>query len=446
MQTTPKNFRKFAVCGQPIKHSISPIIFEQFFKNNKLDAHYSRVSVANAEDAIYLFEQLNLSGANITTPLKHSIKKFCSDCAADAEKIDAVNTIAKYDGKILGFNTDWEGVLLSLRDENIDLRQRKILVVGAGNAATAAIYGLQMLNPKSNITILNKSENNAKVLAEKFDVKYLVSEKPTTKEISDFDLLIIAIPNAEKYLNEIDFNDINFAKNLILFFANYTSREYFNFLRTKNYKLILGEKWLAKQAISAFEYFYRNDDFCRGVEISEELISNYLNNFKTANIYLTGFSGAGKTSIGREFAKKTNRNFVDIDEIIVNQTNKTITEIFEKNGEEYFRHRESNILEKICKEKNQIVSLGGGTINSKKNQDQIRNSGGFVTYVFSDLETSLSRIDINSHPILATKNSREINQLFENRKSEYFRNSDLIILNSSQNPNNAIDILLEEFQ
>ena len=425
MQMTSKIMKKFAVCGEPIKHSISPIIFKQLFQNNDFYAHYNRILTAKPEDAIYLFEQLNLDGMNVTAPLKHSIKKFCSNCTDDAEKIDAVNTIVKHNEKILGFNTDWEGVLLSLKNENIDLNNQKILVIGAGNAAAAAIYGIKMFNPNSNISILNKSEHNAKQLAEKFNIPFFVSEQPTTKHISNFDLMIITIPVAENYLKNVDFS-----KNSILFFANYTNREYFNFLRAKNHNLILGEKWLVNQAIPSFEYFYGNDEFCRKVEISEETIINYLNNLKTTNLYLTGFSGSGKTSIGKELAKKLNRNFIDIDEMIENQNSKTISEILKKNGEEYFRQQESNILEKICKEKNQIVSLGGGTIHSKQNQEQIRNSEGFVIYIFSDLETSLNRIDINSRPILVSRNSNEIKQLFENRKSDYFSNSDLIILNN----------------
>jgi shikimate kinase len=160
------------------------------------------------------------------------------------------------------------------------------------------------------------------------------------------------------------------------------------------------------------------------------MITNHLDNLKTTNLYLTGFSGSGKTSIGKELAKKLNRNFVDIDEMIENQTSKTISEIFEKKGEKYFRQQESNILENICKDKNQIVSLGGGTILSKQNHEQIRESGGFVIYIFSDLEISLNRIDINTRPILISRNSNEIKQLFENRKSDYFSNSDLIILNN----------------
>ena len=436
-----EEIKKFAVCGNPIKHSISPIIFKQFFRNNKLEAAYSRVLATNPEEIIYLFNELDLSGASITAPFKHSIKKFCHSCADDAEKINAVNVIGKYDAKILGFNTDWEGVLLSLRNENIDLRNQKILVVGAGNATAAAVYGIQMFNTNANITVLNKTESNAKKLAEKFNVQYFVSEQPTTKQISDFDLIIITIPSAAEY-----FKNVVFGKNTILFFADYTNRKYFKFLQEKNHRLILGEKWLVNQAVSAFEYFYRNDEFCRNVEISDETISSYLNNFQTANIFLTGFSGSGKTTIGKKLAEKLNRNFVDIDKIIENQNNKTVAEIFEINGEKYFRSQESLILEKICKEKNQIISLGGGAIQNPKNQVKTSSSEGFVVYIFSDLETSLSRIDINSRPILSERNSNEIKQLFEKRKSKYFKNSDLVILNSAKNPNEICKILFEEFK
>ena len=370
------------------------------------------------------------TGAAITVLFENKNVKS-EDYSAEIIRPSHSDFVAKQ--KYFGFNDFRGGGIFSGR--------MTVGIVAAGNATAAAVYGIQMFNTNANITVLNKTESNAKKLAEKFNVQYFVSEQPTTKQISDFDLIIITIPSAAEY-----FKNVVFGKNTILFFADYTNRKYFKFLQEKNHRLILGEKWLVNQAVSAFEYFYRNDEFCRNVEISDETISSYLNNFQTANIFLTGFSGSGKTTIGKKLAEKLNRNFVDIDKIIENQNNKTVAEIFEINGEKYFRSQESLILEKICKEKNQIISLGGGAIQNPKNQVKTSSSEGFVVYIFSDLETSLSRIDINSRPILSERNSNEIKQLFEKRKSKYFKNSDLVILNSAKNPNEICKILFEEFK
>lgn len=435
--------KRYAVCGNPIKHSLSPIIFQQIFNNNNFEASYNRILVDKPDEAIYLFNALGLAGMNVTAPFKSSIRKFCTSCTNDAEEIEAVNTIVRHSDKLLGFNTDWESVLYSLRQclvslENQNLEQKKILVIGAGSAAAAAIYGIKTFYPNADITILNKSEGRANQLALKFNIPYFVAENPLTKQIANYDVVVITVTNTE-YLSKV-----SFPKNVILFFADYTNRKYLDTIKSKFKNTILGETWLVNQAFPAFEYFSGNDEICKKHNLNSELITQYLDSFGTANIYLTGFSGAGKSYIGKELAGKLQRDFIDIDEIVENKLQKTINQIFETEGEEAFRQYEADVLNKIRNEERLIVSLGGGTITNKQNQKIIKAHSGFVVYLFSDLKTSLDRIDINSRPMLQNKSDQEIERLYSYRQEQYFINSNLIALHNFSNEKTITEMLANE--
>jgi shikimate kinase len=87
-------------------------------------------------------------------------------------------------------------------------------------------------------------------------------------------------------------------------------------------------------------------------------------------------------------------------------------------------------LNEITNAKNAVISLGGGTILNPENQKIIEKMSGIITYIYSDFETSISRIDLPTLPLLKNKNINEIEFLFNERKTKYFENSDLIISNN----------------
>ncbi|MCX5709171.1 MAG: shikimate kinase, partial [Candidatus Omnitrophica bacterium] len=93
------------------------------------------------------------------------------------------------------------------------------------------------------------------------------------------------------------------------------------------------------------------------------------------NIYLVGFMGTGKTSVGKELAKKTKRHFVDLDELIELREKRSIADIFSKSGEPYFRKTESKALKEVSCEKNFVVGCGGGIVLDKNNIKVMKKTG-----------------------------------------------------------------------
>ena len=251
-----------------------------------------------------------------------------------------------------------------------------------------------------------------------------------------FRSIIVTIPNPQNYLSEIEFR-----KNQILFFADYTNQEYFSFLNKKVKQVISGENWLINQALSTFEYFTERDDLCKNIDFSG--LTKKFN--KNVNIFITGFSGSGKTSIGKELAKKLGKNFIDTDNTIEQMARKSISKIFKDEGENAFRNYETKLLNNIINQKNAIISLGGGTILQKEHKKIIEKMQGTIVYIYADLKTSLSRINLASKPLLKAKTFQEMELLFNERKAKYFENSDIIISNIQKTIPPAIAKLYHEF-
>ena len=137
------------------------------------------------------------------------------------------------------------------------------------------------------------------------------------------------------------------------------------------------------------------------------------------NIYLTGFMGSGKTSVGRILAQKMGVGFSDTDSLIEKETGLTIPEIFEKFGEAFFRKKETEVLRKLAHHENQIIATGGGIILKKENRDILKN--GIWVYISSspahlekNLQTSTNR------PLLRGETQRQkIESLFSVRQPLY---------------------------
>ena len=109
------------------------------------------------------------------------------------------------------------------------------------------------------------------------------------------------------------------------------------------------------------------------------------------NIILTGFMGAGKTTIGRIVAKELNMKFIDTDEEIVRTTGLSITEIFERFGEEYFRDIEEEIIERVASGKGLVIASGGGIVLRERNINNLKKNG-IIFLLTADENELLNRV------------------------------------------------------
>ncbi|MFA5947866.1 MAG: shikimate kinase [Candidatus Gracilibacteria bacterium] len=150
------------------------------------------------------------------------------------------------------------------------------------------------------------------------------------------------------------------------------------------------------------------------------------------NIVLTGLRGSGKSKIGKLISERLKLDFIDLDKEIEKYEGKSIPEIFAKKGWKYFREIEKKVVKKIAKEKNKIISTGGGTIIYEENYKNLKKNGIIIYLKRSpaDCYKYISK-DKNRPPLTNEKNPlKEIKKIYKERKPFYEKTADIIFKRS----------------
>jgi shikimate dehydrogenase len=252
-----------AVIGDPIEHSFSPQIHNAAFQHLKLDYTYVafRVSEKNLEDALIGIRALGIHGLNVTMPLKTKIIPHLDELDPDAEAIGAVNTILNTKGKLIGYNTDGLGAFSALKANNCYLKNKKILILGAGGASRAISYTLA--KDAHEVVILNRTIERArkiahdlhKIFGEKIRQRKL-DEEALEKELNDTDILINATPlGMYPYENQTPVNRKFLRSDLTIFDLVYNPPETKLLREAKaiGAKTVNGVAMLVHQGAASFE-------------------------------------------------------------------------------------------------------------------------------------------------------------------------------------------------
>lgn len=157
----------FAVLGDPIGHSMSPIMLNDVLSYYEIDAHYHpfKVSPEELETAIRGLKAIGISGFNVTIPHKSAIIPFLDGVDDLALSIGAVNTVVNDNGKLIGYNTDGHGFIKGLEPYISSFSDKKVLVIGAGGAARAIYFTMAKMKPLA-IDITNRTVIKAEELIE----------------------------------------------------------------------------------------------------------------------------------------------------------------------------------------------------------------------------------------------------------------------------------------
>jgi len=164
------------------------------------------------------------------------------------------------------------------------------------------------------------------------------------------------------------------------------------------------------------------------------------------NIVLVGPMGSGKTTVGRRLAHELNQVFFDTDHEIINKTGVTIDHIFDIEGEEGFRERESKILENLCQMSNIILATGGGIVILSKNRKILKNSG-LVVYLSSSVNQLLKRTaKSKTRPLLENSSDRRktITELLEARDVYYREVASFVVDTTGKKLHEVINIIIRE--
>lgn len=156
------------IFGDPIEHTLSPLIHNEAFSYLGLDYCYVAFNVKKdkLKEAVEAIRALNIKGVNVTVPHKETVIQYLDNISNEAKNIGAVNTILNAGGVLKGFNTDVKGFILSLKDEGISIKNKNFLILGAGGAAKAVVYGI--LKEGGKVYIYNRTLSKALEIKEKF--------------------------------------------------------------------------------------------------------------------------------------------------------------------------------------------------------------------------------------------------------------------------------------
>ncbi len=161
------------------------------------------------------------------------------------------------------------------------------------------------------------------------------------------------------------------------------------------------------------------------------------------NIILIGPMGSGKTTVGKQLAKRLRLDFVDSDHMIEDRCGVSISTIFDIEGEEGFRKREAKMLSELCDRAGIVLATGGGAITSEENRIMLRK--GFVIYLKTSIETQLSRTQKNQNrPLLDNVDAQEkLAQLMAERGELYEQEADLIVVSGDRVVSKVVDEIVE---
>ena len=198
--------KKFLVIGNPIEHSLSPILHSYWIKKNNIDAVYSKkkLDVSDLENLIKEVKEKKIHGINVTVPFKNSVIPLLDELTNEAKKTQSVNTIYLKDKMVVGHNTDIEGFELAIKNINYDLNGKKVLLLGAGGVSPSIIMALNNMKAKK-IFLSNRTLVKAENLKKNFNEIEIIN----WGILPDFDMIINATSLG---LNSDDSIDINYTK------------------------------------------------------------------------------------------------------------------------------------------------------------------------------------------------------------------------------------------
>lgn len=181
-----KNTKIAGLIGNPVEHSWSHIMHNAGFDELGMNAVYLKFQVDKLKEFIGYFKQLNTLGFSVTIPHKIGVIGYLDKIDKKAKAIRAVNTVVKKNGRLIGYNTDYEGAIQALKSKT-SIKNKNAVILGAGGSARAIAYGLR--EEDANAIILNRNIGKAKSLADYFGCEY--GSLNNLKDIN-YDILINA--------------------------------------------------------------------------------------------------------------------------------------------------------------------------------------------------------------------------------------------------------------
>tara|TARA_B100001029_G_scaffold179290_1_gene188279 strand:- start:401 stop:1261 length:861 start_codon:yes stop_codon:yes gene_type:complete len=282
-----RNRFEFALIGDPVHQSISPILHNEVFSQLGINGIYKKylISKNDFKKKIHQGYFNYLNGFNVTIPHKTSIMDGLDVINPRALEIGAVNCVVKKNKNLWGFNTDWLGFINSLIKNGIDPKLKTAFIIGAGGVSYAVVFALLNSNV-SKIVIKNRSESKVELLIKNFSSKFknieLINYNNNIHNIKDFDM-IINCTSVGMYPN-IKLSPINsdlFHSNHIVIDTIYNPIEtkFLKDAKIKKAKILNGLDMFIYQALASLD-IWLGESLTKNIDyetLKTKLIKKYVN-------------------------------------------------------------------------------------------------------------------------------------------------------------------------
>lgn len=350
---------EYGLIGSKLGHSYSKTIHEML-----CGYHYDLCPLPTEEDARAFLKRRAFKAINVTIPYKKLVMEYCSYIDPRAKAIGAVNTVVNKNGLLYGYNTDYMGFAHLCEAHGVDFTGKTVLILGTGGthnttSAVARDKGAAKILTVSRHPDPEKGELSYQE-AVSSGAQIVINTTPAGMypNVGVCNLDVAAMPGLEAVLDVV----YNPDKTELILRAEEAGVPV----------AVGGLEMLVAQAVYAAEYFLSRKFPDAPAEINQ--ITNTLRR-DTLNIALIGMPSSGKTTIGRALAKELGKTFIDLDEEIVKVNGKSIPDIFAEEGEDGFRKKETEQVERFSKEGHQLLSCGGGVIKRPENLRALRQNG-----------------------------------------------------------------------
>ncbi|MBO5869164.1 MAG: shikimate dehydrogenase, partial [Clostridia bacterium] len=355
--------KKYGCIGKKLTHSFSKEIHQSL-----ADYNYDLIELGEEEIARF-FEEKDFSAINVTIPYKQTVMQYLDSVSDIAKRIGAVNTIVNRDGMLFGYNTDYYGMKSLIERVGLDLKGKKVLILGTGGTSKTANVVATDMGAVEILTVSRRKSN-----------EYITYEEATTLH-SDANVIINTTPSGmypDCESKPIDISPFSQLEGVIDAVYNPLCTNLVLDAKENGIKAEGGLYMLVMQAVVAVEKFLDTkiekkvaDDVFASVFASKE------------NIILTGMPGSGKSTVG-QLLNVDGFEFIDTDTEIEKRCGCTIKELIEEKGENFFRELEAEVIRDVSSKNSRIISTGGGAVLREENVRCLKRNGR-IFFIDADL-------------------------------------------------------------
>jgi 3-dehydroquinate dehydratase/shikimate dehydrogenase len=491
----------FGVIGDPVSHSLSPLIHNAAFRHLGVNAIYVPFRVPRGELAPFLqsFQEIPVDGYSVTVPHKEAAAKFAQEKDDSVATMGAANTLLRTasPGSLTplgnqgqgatGFratNTDAQAALDSLRahlplgadNQPVPLAGRNVIILGAGGVARAVAHALHKENVP--ITITNRTPERGQKLASEIGCRFV---EWTARHSVECDTLINCTSvGMHPNLDETPVHHSYLKAGLMVFETVYTPETtmLIREARARGCHVLTGVDMFVRQAGLQFELFTGQP---APLELMIKLVREALSPVRAAPdeakpspprpvpveqfqapahspgrgaatplarpsqiVYLIGYRGTGKTSTARRLADKLGWSWLDADEFLQARHGRSIREIFAEEVEKGFRDKEAALLQELSEYTEHIIATGGGVILREENRALLKQ--GTVVWLHAPADVLWQRLQkdastAESRPDLAQGGLAEIEELLRLRAPLYEECHDLAVNTAERSPEQVAEVI-----